>query len=294
MAERVKLKHVQFDTDFFEKPKMEALAFRFGADGVLLYMAVLFAMGEATDGELDTDNIRAKAQRRGWDSDRTESFIAYLLEREMIHQGSKPFLVSNRRIQEDQESLAAKQRKWRAEKRIPTGNALEESRNPSGNSSEDLRIPTGSVNTELLKSEDLKNEDLKTESLTVPGGLDSPELRKAITMWAKAQRIYHNRHFGQFELEAMLMQHGSRPVADLIRNIIASASARAKSVFEAPLSEKEKIEIASAAKAKAANGITDRPRPKELPARKDPPMTDEQRRKAMELLKSCNISKGAA
>lgn len=117
-VKRVQLKHIQLDHDFFEKPKIIGIAYKFGHIGTILYVQSLCDMGRATDGEIDVDCIRYKARSiGGWSEEQADEFIQYCIERDLYHVGSKDYLVSNRRIQDDQQAMAESQEVWRNKKR---------------------------------------------------------------------------------------------------------------------------------------------------------------------------------
>lgn len=154
MSKRVQLKHIQIDHNFFEKPKIVSLQYRFKEIGVLVFIQVLCDMGKATDGEIDDDCIRSRAAEYGWDEAKSDEFIAYCVERNLIHRGSKPFLLSNRRIQADQESMAAKQEEWREKKR----KQREAFETDEGQIGDKVETSSGRMNPELLNTEDLNIE----------------------------------------------------------------------------------------------------------------------------------------
>ena len=249
---RTQLKHIQIDADFFAKPKIVALRYRLGDSGVLFYLALLCDMGRATDGEIDLDCARARGEVYGYDQAKVDEVLEYLLEREMIHKGSKPYLISNSRIQADQESLHDKQEKWRRNKR-------EKSENPGGSRVEVLRNPPGSVNTEDLNTEDLKNEDLKKggvgENIAPPKpaltdeqkkqisetiaalplkaiGLDGPKPIKCLKLWAQHVIVNLKKPFEPITAEALVARYSGRG-EDFCRDVLESVARGWKGVFPA-------------------------------------------------------------
>jgi hypothetical protein len=217
---RVQLKHVQLDHNFFEKPKIIALGYRFKEAGQLLFISTLCLMAKATDSEIDIDCVRAEASRLlKWDETKADEFIAYIIERDLVHRGSKPFLIANRRILEDQENMAAKQEKWRESKRTQRGHVEDNSRR---------------VNTELLNTEDLKSEISKSD---FPKSLDTAEHRAAIAKWCEYSAKKHRKVISEMEIEALLLNWSSR-AKELIPAINQSIERGWKGIIYKPPDEK--------------------------------------------------------
>lgn len=215
---RVQLNKVQLDHNFFQKPKIIALEYRFGQVGVLLFIQALCDMGKATNGEIDIDCIRARFKGRSLEESKADEFIAYCLEREMFRPGAKPFLVGNSRIDADQESMAEKQEGWRTKKQLQR----EKEKTNEGRKEDKQETSTGRMKSELVKNEDLNSSDLF--SLKSPEKLSfyGPETIAAVERWG-AQRRKKGRTFDIIQAEALLMSYNGR-YDDLVKGINHSIS----------------------------------------------------------------------
>lgn len=147
----VQLKHLLLDVDFFDKPKIKALTFRFGKSAGLWLIQTYLQMSRATNGLVDNDLLLGLAAELGI-ADGTE-LVSYCLQKGLINKKADGF--SNVRVDEDQEALAERQENWRNQKRSRK-DSLE---NPSGILQESPR----SVNVQT--TEDLNIEDLNIEDL---------------------------------------------------------------------------------------------------------------------------------
>ena len=246
---RVQLQHLVLDCDFFQKPKVIALQYKFGSPGICALIDCLCMMSKGTDGEIPTDCALALACK--FDLPDPQAFIDYCLSLGIFQPGSSALYISNSRVVADQESMAAKQDEWRNKKR--------QQREPQGTlggqQGDNAGTNTGPVNTE-----DLKNEDLKNEKELVP-----PAVAAAIERWRRYLKEKYNRVFDQIAEEAVCCEYYGRH-DELIRNInwsVASAKWQTIQIApEKPLPEAERIRIASEAKAKALAPPPEPPRPK--------------------------------
>lgn len=209
---RVQLKHLVLDCDFFEKPKVIAIRYKFKHNGVLALIDCLCKMSKGTDGEIPTDCARAIAQ--DFDIEDPDTFVKYCLSLGIFIPGSSDIYITNARVQDDQEAMALKQEEWR-EKKKP-GKSRESQGNLRGISGEKTENLLGSVNTELLNTEDLNVLD---SSLKGAGKLSSltPEAFEAVKRWGK-HRAKLKKPFDAMAAEALQMQYAGKS-ADLIRDI---------------------------------------------------------------------------
>lgn len=153
---RAQLKHLLLDVNFFEKPKIKALEYDYGSGGVCFFIAILCDMAKATDSEISASCIKATGRQFGFDREKAEEFLQYITKHNLIHKCRDPEYFANRRILEDQESMASKQDKWRNAKRKQRDIPM----SPSGQQEDNRRTGCGPVNIEDLNNEDL-NLDLK-------------------------------------------------------------------------------------------------------------------------------------
>jgi len=208
MTAAVQVKHLLLDVDFFEKPKIVALRYRHGAAFLLLYIEILCLMCKGTDAEIDEDCIRAIGEKDGHEVVKIDEFIAYCVERGLLERGSKPYLLFNRRVRQDQQGMAEKQTRWRDKKRAQRGH---EGMSPGTNGGH-LGDKNGTLNIELLNNEELNTEgskDLKknARAFTPTGKYDTPTIRKFLPLLQeKLARV--NRGFGEIEWEALAMRLG--------------------------------------------------------------------------------------
>lgn len=100
------VQYIRLDTDFFDKPKIKALAFRCGQGAVLCLIRLLCAMGRATDGELSRDAWLAISVESGLTVEDAETLAKYCLKEKIF--GGNLAALTNSRVLEDQEALERK------------------------------------------------------------------------------------------------------------------------------------------------------------------------------------------
>jgi len=204
---RVQLKHLLLDVDFFDKPKVRALAYKHTQLAVLLYIRWQLLMSRATDALVTRDSLASVAHEvldgLGTAVATFESVLDYCLKTGMIVQVG-PDSFSSERVIKDQETYAIKraegaerQKKYRARKE-DVSNALL------------TRLP---VTVTDIVSEDLK----KGSSLEIPESFDYPDVRQALAMWTSNLRK-HKRNIDQIQIEALCARFGTpKKLVDAIR-----------------------------------------------------------------------------
>lgn len=197
---KTQLKHLLLDVDFLQKPKIKALKYDFGVEGLLFYIDILCDMAKATDAEIYSSCIKANGEKYGFDSSRCEAFIAYLVLHGLINQSDKADYYFNTRVSEDQESLSKKQDKWRNQKR----QQRDSSTCPHGQGVDKSKTDGSSVNIEVLNTEELNN---KLE-IALPE-FQKPEIRQAINCW-QVHRNLLDKEFDQGALDSMLLLYRGR------------------------------------------------------------------------------------
>lgn len=145
MSDRVQLKHLLIDVDFFDKPKARALLHKFGPIAQLYLVRLYAALARATKATISIDAALGVAWELRIEKEALE-ILEYCIKEEMLERSSDH--ISNSRVASDQEALHKKQERWRKSKEK---NVVSESI-PRGTSEEGARK---SENTELLNTEDL-------------------------------------------------------------------------------------------------------------------------------------------
>lgn len=249
IKKRVQLQYLQFDFDFFHKPKIIAVKYKFGAGGLVALMDCLCKMAKGTDAEIPVDCARALCEQ--YEIADPDAFITYCLSLQIFEVGSSDLYITNSRVAEDQENVARKQEDWRNKKR--------QQRDICGTTA-------GSVNTEDLNTEDLKKEE---KEIAKQLSTITPEAFNAVKRWA-AHRKKLCLSFDSMAAEALQMQYAGRSDA-LIRDINASITANSRNIFQAPLREEERIKIAATAKAEVLKPVEpQRPKPKPIAPLSEP------------------------
>lgn len=110
---RVQLKHVLIDVDFFDKPKIRALAFSYPVNGVSILLHLYAMMSRATDGVIHGDAILALTKQ--WDIKDGKEFITYCVQHGLIHNSGYGY--SNSRVERDQERCAEEREKAQERRR---------------------------------------------------------------------------------------------------------------------------------------------------------------------------------
>lgn len=100
------LDYIRLDTDFFDKPKVKGLAYRFGQGAVSFLLRLLCSMGRATDGTISRDAWEAIGADATLDPNTAETIVLYCLENQIL-EGDISYLT-NARVQEDQDALTKK------------------------------------------------------------------------------------------------------------------------------------------------------------------------------------------
>lgn len=160
--ERAQLSHALIDVDFFDKPKIKALNYKYGQLASLLLIRILMSLSRATDAEIDLDAARCIGHEVGL-GDKTDEVLDYLFSHGLLtHVGNTG--VTQERVIADQESCASKRRKWRDEKKEAPPEYPPESVPESGGNSEQL-------NTEDLKIEDPREGGSKGETIDLGHGI---------------------------------------------------------------------------------------------------------------------------
>ena len=215
--ESVELDKLLLDCDFFQKPEIASLQYKWNSSGLLLYMQALCDLAKSRNAEIDKDCIRSRSMALGFDEQAADEFIEYCIERGLLSQGSKPYLITNKKVLNDQQNVARKRTEWRKEKR----QQRETPRTIAGQSPDNVRSPVECQNTERENTEDLKNEFLSEggtgETLSFPPHIP-PKVCDALNRWAAYMLKRHKRVFDQMAVESTLMEYMTR-LDDLVENI---------------------------------------------------------------------------
>ena len=318
MKPRAQLDHALIHVDFTDKPKIKSLLGEFGEYGIhaqFFVIKMILALSRATNAEMTISAAKGIAWELRIES-KADAIIEYCFKEGIFFRVGEDKL-SNDMVAEDQEKLAADRANWRRKKPGRKASADEEgdaqlelpSPTPSpGDSPETSPVPSPE-NTpgNPLVSVKSESEDLKDLIPDPEGGSggkppDLPELtpahlktdpvRAALRRYQTARRRRWRHALDDVSLEALLMDYVRRTEQELVDNLNYSAQGSYKTVVEKPLPEKERIEIATTAKAKQAAAAVERPRPVAL-KRELPKLTDDGRRAALELMKNAGIGGGA-
>jgi hypothetical protein len=202
MTERAQLKHLLIDVEFFGKPKIRALAIDQGQLAVLLLVRIYAALSAATDAKARKSVAISIGLEMRFDPSQVETFLTYCFEERLLEQDGN--YITARRVVEDQEEFARKQKKWRADyERKKSGIPAESERNRSGAAAESQQI------REDLK--DLKN--IKEKLSAVPEPLQS-ELIAEIPLWIE-HREAKRKPLGFTEIDALIMECARNPESEL-------------------------------------------------------------------------------
>lgn len=99
---RAQLAYALFDVDFFHKPTIKALRYRFKSEGLCAYQEIIFQLSRASNACVTRDTCVASAEEFGiCDAD---LFLNYCFERGLLHKDGE--LVTQERVILDQEKLA--------------------------------------------------------------------------------------------------------------------------------------------------------------------------------------------
>lgn len=150
---RVQLDHVLIDVDFFDKPKIKAIDFKFGPLASTLLVRLYCDMSRATDAEIPVDCANAIAEAIRFE--KFDEFLTYCITFDIIRYGSSKLFLTNSRILSDQENVAEKQDKWRTKRR--------QQRDRS-------ETDRSALNSEIVNTEDLNTEEnTNTKEVTRKG-----------------------------------------------------------------------------------------------------------------------------
>lgn len=105
------LDYIRLDTDFFDKPKIKALLYKFGHEGLIFFIKILCQVGRSTDCKLNEEQCAALAFESQMPTEKTEEFFSYCLERGLLD-GTRTEL-SNSRVRDDVAALEHKRSKAR-------------------------------------------------------------------------------------------------------------------------------------------------------------------------------------
>lgn len=153
MSERAQLDHVLLDVGFFVDDKIVELEEEYGELAQLFLVKVLAMMSAATNGEISFAAARG-VRGRTIEKDKAQEILEFCVKRGILSQTTEG-LLTNSRVQKDQESLAKQRKKWRESKGItPQLPPNIPPRIPPRNTSD-------SVNTEQLNTEDLNLDPKK-------------------------------------------------------------------------------------------------------------------------------------
>lgn len=221
---RVQLKHLLLDVDFFDKPTVRALVYKHGHLAALTYMRWLMLMSRASNAFVTRDALFSIAREVLAGVSVTvatpENVLAYCLKTGMIEQcGDDEY--TNDRVVKDQESCADKREKSisrvekHREKKRDECNALQ------------TRTPDPATDTVLDPNSSLKI-DKKLSSLT-------KEALDAVQQWA-AHRRKLNLPFDEEAANCLQKDYEWRP-EDLIKNVRWSIQNSWRTVRPAPKSD---------------------------------------------------------
>lgn len=122
--ETVQLKHILLDVDFYDKPKVKALAYKHGQLAVHLYVRWLTLMSRASNALVTRDALGAIAHEVGFHEEAFSEILTYCINTGMLFE-SEDKEISNSRVLQDQLSCAVKrkeakerQSKYRENKRV--------------------------------------------------------------------------------------------------------------------------------------------------------------------------------
>lgn len=116
---REKLNHVQFDIQYYNKPKMRAFRKEFLNDGLVAYMDLQLAIADSTNAEIRFSDAISIVKEWLTDQDQAIPMIDYLVERGMLLRYATGGIdwISHPRIAEAQESLFVERERWRSYKK---------------------------------------------------------------------------------------------------------------------------------------------------------------------------------
>lgn len=228
MSERAQLKHLLLDVEFFGKPKIRALAIDQGQLSVLFLVRIYTALSAATDAKARKSVAVSIGLEMRFDPSQIDEFLAYCFEERLLEQDGN--YITARRVIDDQEELARKQKKWRAEyERKKSGKVAEAERKESGVGAEKPQIREDLKNNEDLK----KNTVADKFTITLPPEFNNPDVIKGFQLWGRKSK-QNGRPLDAIGVEALLMRFGGRPKA-LAKALCYSAQlSRCMNVIEDP------------------------------------------------------------
>ena len=282
---RAQLQYLQLDADFASKPKIVALRARFGHLGVHLLVLILLDLARGTDGEIDRDCAIAQADLIGMSRDDSEKFIEYCLERGILGIGSRDFLITNARVQKDQESLAKKQDDWRRRQResrvshagvtrdtdvtlnvnkclsLSISKDLKEG-GVGGESAPERKVAPTPPPKPLQANAEAEIEGVLDELGLTPLGLNTKRVREALRLWARHVLGNLRRSFDVVSAQALIAPYVGRP-DDLARDLAYSTAGRYRRVYPAPAQVPRGEDVKKATVARKDSAVLRRHKPVE-------------------------------
>ncbi len=205
---RDQLDYVQFDVDFFDKPKIQAVMYLGGCEAVCFLIRLYMALGRSTNAEMSKRQALGVAYSLRIEDELANKIITHCIAEGMLlgsgEENGLDEIISAKRIAEDQENIAQKREIWREKE-----NKRKKRESISKDSLE-------SLNTEDLNTEDLNTLEKKggqgeekqfewIDSLPIPKNLDETRTKKALKAWAKyAAGSIPALKFSEIQAEALL------------------------------------------------------------------------------------------
>ncbi len=197
---RVILKHALIDVDFLHTPKIIALRRKFGDIAALAVIEITMQLSKATDATVELDTALAVVEN--FRIDKSEEFIAYCIDREILQKTELGFITEKGVIQ-DQQKLGEQQDKWKEKKRKQRQN-------------EDVPGDMGgdTIGDSPGKSEQLNTEDLNSEDLNPnpkEGGQGETKPTQSSIVQNKPPKIQFGEHvfLTQTEIDNVQNKHGT-------------------------------------------------------------------------------------
>lgn len=177
MTERAQLDHLLLDVDFLHKPTIVAFRRKFGWASVTWLIEVYCLMSRATDAMVTHDTLLGVAEDMRFEN--AEEIISYSLEVGIL--SKKDSFYFNRRVLEDQESLARKRKEYRdRQERHRQKTVTQPLQNGDGTREKPFSVNTEYLNTEDLNTEYIKNKTVGTE--LAPGVWVDDGTREIVTL----------------------------------------------------------------------------------------------------------------
>lgn len=220
---RVQLKHVLLDVDFFEKPTIRDLDFECGPVALLLLVRWLMLMSRATNA-LVTKKSLLHVGRELRASDKSEQLdpqkvLDYCIRNKILHEREDG--ISNERVEKDQERCAVKRKQnvERQEKLRRKRNALHK-RDKSV-------LPVTVTVTDSVSS-------INLDKIVFPPKLDHVIAKSALDEWLEYKRQRGEKYKSLSSIQKLLNQYSNLSPPEFAEAVNHSMANNYKGLFPKP------------------------------------------------------------